>query len=86
MSIKSYKLKVPKVSIGDFEMEYMSPEEREERWAQHRQSLKELEESGEPNEVEIEIVVEENSLLDGVSQAPTESYRMEIWDASSIKE
>lgn len=81
MKFKKYKIKVDPKTIGDMELEYLTPEEREKRWERVREAIKNDEQ---PYEVEVEI--EESSFLDSDKSTSNKnscvSHKIVIWDTS----
>ena len=83
-----YKLKIDPKKVGDCEMEYLSPEEQEKRWAQVKEAIKNDEQ---PYETEIE--VEDNPVLDSNRHIAgcdpydksTTSYSFVVWDTKENK-
>lgn len=70
-----YKIKVNPLTVGDFEMEWLSPEEQKIRWNKVKDNIK--------NNVQpymLDLEVESCPILDISSQIPTTSYKMIIID------
>lgn len=78
---RKYTLKHKLGTVGDLATEWMSAEEYEKFWKEHKKHVEELKEKGDYlKEVEVDYYLEEDPLLDSYHKKsnPTESYKFEI--------
>lgn len=85
--MKEFKMKLRKgfEGIGDFEMEWLTLEEQEIRWAEHRKRIEDLKKSGEyGEEYDFVISVEEDKVLDKPTESGGVSFSTLIWDVNDL--